>query len=171
MSPTGLLMIVIGVWVISRLVTKDSTGETLAGRLVGGQPSSASNSSTSTAAGSTSTSTASIPTATGSTAVAIGQVTYGQLNTLAKLKGWTSQEVSDWIQVIADESGGNPTAQNPTSSAYGIAQGITGPSWYAAHGGNANTVMGQLTAMANYIASTYGSPSAALAHENAQHWY
>lgn len=38
MNRTGLLLIVAGVFVIARLVTKDSAGQTLAGRLAGGQP-------------------------------------------------------------------------------------------------------------------------------------
>jgi hypothetical protein len=37
-------MLVLGVFVIARLVNKDSQGETLAGRLIGGQPSSSSTS-------------------------------------------------------------------------------------------------------------------------------
>jgi hypothetical protein len=45
MSPTGALLVVLGVFVIARLVTKDSTGETLAGRLAGGQPNAIANTS------------------------------------------------------------------------------------------------------------------------------
>jgi hypothetical protein len=42
MNATRLLMIVVGVFLIARLVTKDSQHETLAGRLAGGQPGSTS---------------------------------------------------------------------------------------------------------------------------------
>jgi len=69
--------------------------------------------------------------------------------------------VQAWAGLIPLESNGTITDTNSSSGAYGIAQGITGPSWYAAHGGNATTVMGQLTAMANYIASRYGTPAKA----------
>jgi hypothetical protein len=42
---------------------------------------------------------------------------------------------------------------------------------YAQYGGNASTVGGQLLGMAGYIAQTYGTPSAAWAHEQSAHWY
>lgn len=83
-------------------------------------------------------------------------------------KGWNA---NDWLAVISLESGGSMTARNPSSGAYGIAQFINGPAEYAQWGGNVNTLAGQLVAMANYIAARYGSPSAALAHEHAFHWY
>ena len=71
------------------------------------------------------------------------------VNSMASSRGWSS---ADWMKVIMRESGGSMTAKNASSGAYGIAQGIDGPQWYAEHGGNANTLQGQLTAMANYIA-------------------
>ena len=40
MNPTNALLVIAGIFIIGRLVTKDSQGETLAGRLVGGQPQS-----------------------------------------------------------------------------------------------------------------------------------
>jgi hypothetical protein len=43
---------------------------------------------------------------------------------------------------------------------------------YYQYGGNPGTILGQLTAMANYIASSrYGDPSAAWAHEESAGWY
>jgi hypothetical protein len=69
------------------------------------------------------------------------------------------------------EAGWNMTAVNPSSGAYGLAQFINGPSEYFQYGGDPNTALGQLTAMMNYIASRYGSPNAAWAHEQAAHWY
>jgi hypothetical protein len=113
------------------------------------------------------------PASTGGTAPSgsIGQVTAAELQSLGKQYGWTGQQITDWMNVIMAESGGNPTARIPTSGAYGIAQGITGPGWYANYGGNANTGTGQLTAMANYISGRYGTPSAAWAHEQSAHWY
>lgn len=102
---------------------------------------------------------------------AVGSVTRTDLLTLASPEGWGASEVDAWEGVITKESNGNPRAVNPSSGAAGIAQGITGWSWYAAHGGSAGSVMGQLTAMKNYIKQRYGTPSAALAHENAYGWY
>jgi hypothetical protein len=87
---------------------------------------------------------------------------------ISKKKGWNA---SDWLKVIAKESGGSMTALNKGSGAYGIAQFIDGASEYASYGGNANTLVGQLVAMANYIAGRYGNPTAAWAHEVADNWY
>jgi hypothetical protein len=89
---------------------------------------------------------------------------------IAGRMGWLGQ-VGDWLKVIMAESGGSMTAQNPTSSAYGIAQFIEGAAGYAKYGGNASTLAGQLVAMANYIRGRYGSPAAAWAHELADKWY
>lgn len=110
----------------------------------------------------------------GSAAVDIhgtGQVTPQLLQQVGAPHGWSGQEIADWNQVISMESGGNPHAVNPSSGAAGIAQFINGFSEYFTYGGNPNTVQGQLTAMANYIKQRYGSPSAALAHEQQFHWY
>ena len=83
-------------------------------------------------------------------------------------RGWS---LNDWDQVMRMESGGSMTARNPSSGAYGIAQFIQGPSEYAKWGGNAETLQGQIYAMMRYMKSRYGSSQAALAHEEAYHWY
>jgi hypothetical protein len=94
------------------------------------------------------------------------------VSSIAKSKGWGASEVAAWLGVIArEDTTGSTTAQNPTSSAYGLAQFIGGPSEYAQYGGNSTTVTGQLTAMANYIEQRYGTPAAALAHEQTYGWY
>jgi hypothetical protein len=90
------------------------------------------------------------------------------VQTIAGHLGWS---VSDWDKVISRESGGSLTAQNPTSKAYGIAQFIQGPSEYYQWGGNPSTISGQLIAMANYMASRYGNPTNAWAHEVKFGWY
>lgn len=113
-----------------------------------------------------------------SSPVEAGGALNSAVQSIAAEKGWTAQQVNDWLGVIAKEDSlalTNPTAaltvKNPSSDAIGIAQGITGPGWYAQHGGNFGTVTGQLTAMANYIEERYGNPSVALAHENTAGWY
>lgn len=126
-------------------------------------------------------STSSTPAASGPlTAIkptASGSVSQAQwltvANSLAKSKGWTASEVADWLAIDLqhEDESLSLTAKNPTSPAYGLAQGITGPSWYYGYGGNPNTLLGQLTAMANYIQERYQTPTAALAHENAYGWY
>jgi hypothetical protein len=121
-------------------------------------------------AGSGGTTGAATPAATVPPARASGSLTQN-VTSLSDSFGWGPSEIADWLRVIGKESGGSLTARNPSSGAYGIAQGITGPSWYAAHGGNATTELGQLTAMANYIKARYGSPSAAWAHELSVGWY
>jgi hypothetical protein len=91
---------------------------------------------------------------------------------IAKRHGWGPSEVAAWEGVERLEDGSfSLTAKNPSSNAYGLAQFINGPSEYATYGGNSTTLVGQLTAMANYIAGRYGTPSAALAFENANHYY
>lgn len=100
---------------------------------------------------------------------------------VAAKHGWDAAEVEDWLRVISMESGGDPNAVNASSGAYGLGQMLAAggsPSnlapnkaKYAVYGGNAKTVLGQLMGMAGYIKERYGTPSAALAHENAYHWY
>lgn len=91
--------------------------------------------------------------------------------------------------LIAAESGGNPTARNPSSGALGIAQalghgtscsggtlgneygpqyGLTCAQAKAANSGNATQ---QMRWMLGYIKARYGSPAAAWQHETANHWY
>ena len=82
---------------------------------------------------------------------------------VAKSHGWGPSEITAWLQLIPLESNGTITDTNPSSGAYSIAQFINGPSEYAKYGGNATSVSGQITAMGNYIAQRYGTPSKALA--------
>lgn len=102
---------------------------------------------------------------------AVGQVTSADLAQIGAAHGWTGSQLSDWMNVITRESGGNPNAVNKSSGAAGIAQFINGFEEYAQYGGSASTVTGQLTAMANYIAERYGTPANALAHEISAGWY
>jgi len=130
-------------------------------------------------AGSTSTTGSGSATAGTATAEApSGASTQATVNSIAATHGWDASEVTAWLAVIADEDNmlftnvaAGLTNTNPSSGAYGFAQFIQGPSEYAQYGGSSSTLEGQLTAMANYIAQRYGTPSAALAHENASHWY
>lgn len=107
----------------------------------------------------------------GSVSGQVGEVTPSMLASIGQAKGWTGAQLTAWMGVIEKESGGSPTATNSGSGAYGIAQFIEGASEYGSYGGNSTTVTGQLTAMANYIEERYGTPAAALAHEDEYHWY
>lgn len=101
-----------------------------------------------------------------------GQVSYSQVAAIGQSHGWDQKQIDDWFyNLIPSESDGTITDTNKQSGAYGIAQGINGPPWYSQHGGDPNTVVGQLTAMGNYIAQRYGNPSAAWAFHKQNNWY
>jgi hypothetical protein len=101
-----------------------------------------------------------------------GAVTSSALQTAGAPFGWAGQQINDWMQIIKlEDPSGSLTATNPSSGAYGIAQGIDGPGWYYTHGGNPLTLLGQLKAMANYIRGRYGNPSTALQFHLANGWY
>ena len=101
-----------------------------------------------------------------------GAVTLGDLEEIGHRFGWSHSELEAWWQVISDESGGNPTATNPGSGAFGIAQ-FLGATYkeYLPFGAGSPNPLDQLNAMAQYIHNRYGSPLAALAHESSCHWY
>ena len=88
---------------------------------------------------------------------------------LAQLGGNTG-EFSCLESLWGKESGWNPNAQNPTSSAYGIPQFLDS-TW--AGTGIAKTSDGyrQIDAGLIYINNRYGSPCGAWAHSQAHNWY
>jgi hypothetical protein len=85
------------------------------------------------------------------------------------LQRWGENNWNSLNALWTRESGWNPHARNPSSGAYGIPQGLP-PSKMgsaAAHGdGRAQIAWGL-----GYIASRYGSPNAAWAHERRVGWY
>lgn len=90
---------------------------------------------------------------------------------LAAVYGWGSG--AQWAalnQLVMDESGWNNTAQNPTSTAYGIGQFLDS-TWATVGGTKTSNPTTQIKLMLEYIKQRYGTPEAALAHENANHWY
>jgi hypothetical protein len=85
--------------------------------------------------------------------------------------GWGSgAQWSDLVAVIMRESGFNNVAQNPTSTAYGMFQFLNS-TWGAYGVSKTSDPHLQAVAGLKYIASRYGSPAGALAHENAYGWY
>lgn len=95
---------------------------------------------------------------------------------LAAPYGWsTGQQWNDLVQLWNRESGWNNKAENPSSGAYGIAQALGhGPTnQYPAGPANPPTssASAQISWGLSYIKSTYGSPSAAWAHETSAGWY
>jgi hypothetical protein len=91
---------------------------------------------------------------------------------LAKLGeyGWGPQEMDALRRLWDMESGWNPNAQNPTSTAYGIAQFLNG-TWAGTGYQKSSNPQVQIDAGMKYIAGRYGSPSAALQFHYRNHWY
>lgn len=95
---------------------------------------------------------------------------------LAAPYGWsTGQQWADLVSLWNQESGWSNTARNASSGAYGIAQALGhGPTnQYPAGPANPPTssATAQISWGLSYIQSTYGSPSAAWAHERSAGWY
>ena len=102
--------------------------------------------------------------------------------------GWAAQ-YSDLVNLWNQESGWNQNARNPSSGAYGIAQALghgtagsaaaNGTNEYGGYGltdaeaksANGGSPYYQIIWGLAYIKSTYGSPAAAWAHEQANNWY
>lgn len=85
--------------------------------------------------------------------------------------GWTSQkELSAWYALGMLESGWVSSAQNPTSTAFGIGQFLNS-TWSTVGMQKTSDPRLQVLAMAKYIRQRYGSPSNALAFHNRKNWY
>lgn len=93
------------------------------------------------------------------------------VNGVAATYGWgTGTQWQDLVNVINAESGFNNTAQNPTSTAYGMFQFLDS-TWATVGARKTSNPLAQAVAGMKYIKSRYGSPSAAWAHEQQFHWY
>jgi hypothetical protein len=68
------------------------------------------------------------------------------------------------------ESGWNPNARNPSSTAYGIPQFLDS-TWAGTGIGKTSDGFRQIDAGLIYIDSRYGSPCGAWAHSRADNWY
>lgn len=96
----------------------------------------------------------------------------------------TGQQWADWVKLWNQESGWSQTADtrqtkldaaNASVFAYGVAQArpyskYPKAGWPPDKGGSSNAGA-QISWGISYIADTYGSPSAAWAHEQANNWY
>lgn len=88
------------------------------------------------------------------------------LKKLVEKYGLDPSEIGPLIELWNRESGWNPAADNPTSSAAGIAQKMT-----SIHGALEPTWQGQIDWGLDYIIGRYHSPSQALAWHNRHNWY
>lgn len=123
-----------------------------------------------------------------------GPVPAGAAQNTAKLLlpkfGWPAAQMASLVKLWTQESGWNPKARNPASGAFGIAQALghgqadtaapDGTNEYGAEYGltaaeaqqaNAGNARWQIQWGLGYIASRYGSPDNAWAHETAMNWY
>lgn len=91
---------------------------------------------------------------------------------MATSYGWTGPQWDALYQLWQHESGWNNTAQNPTSTAYGIAQFLNS-TWGSVGATKTSDPSGQIAAGLRYIANAYGSPLAAWSawQSRSPHWY
>ncbi|WJN63230.1 hypothetical protein [Streptomyces phage phiScoe45] len=90
----------------------------------------------------------------------------------AAKRGWTGAEWRALEDLWTRESDWNPHAQNPTSTAYGIAQFLDN-TWASYGIDKTSDAARQIEAGLRYIEARYGKPSAALAFwlNRYPHWY
>lgn len=89
---------------------------------------------------------------------------------MAAKRGWTGPEWAALNQLVQKESSWNPTAQNPTSSAYGLFQFLdqTRANYGLKRGAGPRK---QIRAGLDYIADRYGDPASALDFHRSNNWY
>jgi hypothetical protein len=85
--------------------------------------------------------------------------------------GWSQDQFSCLDSLWVKESGWDPTAANPTSSAYGIPQALPGSKMASAGADWETNPATQIEWGLGYIAERYGSPCAAWGHSQANGWY
>jgi hypothetical protein len=85
--------------------------------------------------------------------------------------GFSSDQFGCLDSLYVRESGWNPYADNPTSSAYGIPQALPGSKMATAGADWATNPVTQIRWGLGYIRDRYGSPCGAWAHSEANGWY
>lgn len=98
----------------------------------------------------------------------------GQLQAYAQKQmaamGMNPSEIGSLITLWNKESGWNPNAQNPTSTAYGIAQFLNG-TWGGTGIGKTSDPYQQINAGLIYIKNRYGGAANALNFHLSNNWY
>jgi hypothetical protein len=90
---------------------------------------------------------------------------------LAADRGWTGDQWSCLDSLWQRESNWNPSAQNPSSGAYGIPQALPGSKMGTVAGDWQTNPATQITWGLNYIRDVYGTPCGAWAHSESHNWY
>jgi hypothetical protein len=85
--------------------------------------------------------------------------------------GWSSDQFGCLDSLWTKESGWNITADNPSSSAYGIPQALPGSKMASAGSDWATNPVTQITWGLGYIQDRYGSPCSAWGHSQSHNWY
>ena len=121
-----------------------------------------------TSSGSTATGA---PAATGSCTAAQTKANQALAKQLAASYGWsTGQQWDDLNNIVMAESGWCNTAQNPSSTAYGIAQFLN-TTWAEVGLTKTSSPTSQINGMLQYIKQSYGTPSAAWSFHLANGYY
>jgi hypothetical protein len=85
--------------------------------------------------------------------------------------GWGQSQFGCLDTLWQRESGWDPAADNPTSSAYGIPQALPGSKMASAGADWQTNPLTQMRWGLGYIDSRYGSPCGALEHSERNNWY
>jgi len=86
-------------------------------------------------------------------------------------RGWSASQFSCLRSLWQRESGWNPRADNPASSAYGIAQALPGSKMASAGPDWRTNPVTQIKWGLGYIADRFGTPCGAWGHSQANGWY
>jgi muramidase (phage lysozyme) len=86
------------------------------------------------------------------------------------LYGWAGRQWDALNMLLTRESGFNPNAQNPTSTAYGLFQFLDG-TWAGVNATKTSNPQMQTLAGLRYIKQRYGDPVGAWNHELMAGWY
>lgn len=95
----------------------------------------------------------------------------GVARLLVREKGWSDEQFSCLDQLWTKESGWKHTADNPTSSAYGIPQALPGSKMSSFGEDWRTNPVTQIRWGLDYIDRVYGSPCAAWAKSRSSNWY
>ena len=90
---------------------------------------------------------------------------------LVAARGWSASQFDCLDSLWTKESGWKVSADNPSSSAYGIPQALPGSKMSSAGGDWRTNPQTQITWGLGYIEDRYGSPCAAWSHSKSNNWY